>query len=218
MANDLATLRTKLATALSDPTYGYWTSAEMDDLVKDAIDNLWPRYAQRTHGRNNYALSNIATMSNLTVPDQSWYGIPVSIDEIDHIEMVDSAGAVIDEMPVGTWMAHFAEDGTSDRLQINPAYSNLAYRFRVQGLKRYNLTDALIPNEYIDLVISASRSEAYRRALGDRMRFKQWATTNQIQNVSVTEMLGMIQESERKADQQRSLNGRVWRRPVSARV
>jgi hypothetical protein len=208
MANDLATLRTKLAVALSDPTFGYWTSAEMDDLVKDAVNNLWPRYARRVDGM---------TITIPLVEGTDFYTIPADVKEIDSIQWLDADGVFQDYLPDGSWLPTYDESGTA-RLQINESYAALGGSLRLSGLLAYNVTTSLIPDNLVDLVISLARAEAYRRALGDRMRFKQWATTNQIQNVSVNEMLGIINESERKAAELRSNTPRAQRRPVPARV
>lgn len=206
--NDLATLKTKLAVALSDPTFGYWTASEMEDLVRDAVNNLWPRYGQRVSGQS---------VTIPLVPGTSFYTIPAGVAEIDSIQWVDADGEFQDFLPDGTWLTTFDGDGTN-LLQINEAYASLGGTLRLSGLRKYNVTTYLIPDNLVDLVISLARSEAYRRALGDRMRFKQWATTNQIQNVSVNEMLGIINESERKAAEMRATTPRTQRRPVPARV
>lgn len=208
MANDLPTLRTKLAVALSDPTFGYWTSAEMDDLVKDAVNNLWPRYGQRISGQS------------VTIPlvtGTSFYAIPAGVVEVDSIQWLNADGEFQDYLPEGSWLPTYDGDG-ANIIQINPSYAALGGSLRLSGLRKYDLTTSLIPDNLVDLVISLARAEAYRRALGDRMRFKQWATTNQIQNVSVNEMLGIINESERKAAEMRQNTPRTQRRPVPARV
>jgi hypothetical protein len=208
MANDLPTLKTKLAVALSDPTFGYWTSAEMEGLVTDAVNNLWPRYGQRIHGED---------ITVALVEGAAFYDLPAGVAEVDSIQWVDGDGQTQDWLPEGTWLPTYDGDGVSS-LQINPAYASMGGSLRLGGLRKYNLTTALIPDSLADLVISLARAEAYRRALGDRMRFKQWATTNQIQNVSVNEMLGIINESERKAAELRTNTPRTQRRPVPARV
>jgi hypothetical protein len=208
LANNLATLKTALAVSLSDPTFGYWTAAEMEGLVTDAVENLWPRYGQRIHGQ---------TVTVVLVPGTSFYTIPAGVAEIDSIQWIDSSGVFQDFLPEGTWFPTFDGDGVNS-LQINEAYASQGGTLRLSGLRKYDVTTVLVPDNLVDLVISLARAEAYRRALGDRMRFKQWATTNQIQNVSVNEMLGIINESERKAAELRTNTPRTQRRPVPARV
>jgi hypothetical protein len=208
VANDLATLRTKLAVALSDPTFGYWSSAEMDDLVKDAVGNLWPRYGRRVDGQS---------ITITLVPGTSFYTIPSTVKEIDSIQWIDSGGVFLDYLPDGTWLPTYDENGTP-KLQINPAYADQGGTLRLSGILKYDTATTLIPDDLTDLVMSMARAEAYRRALADRMRFRQWATSNQVSNTSVNEMLGVISESERKAAEWRQTHPRTQRRPVPGRV
>lgn len=208
MANDLPTLRTKLAAALSDPTFGYWTSAEMDDMIRDAVNALWPRYGGRIDGMN---------VTIPLVPGTSFYDLPAGVTEIDTLQWLNADGTLQDYLPAGSWLIHYTDSGTS-RLQINEGFAALGGSLRLGGVLRYDLATNLLPDRLVQLVVSLARAEAYRRALGDRMRFKQWATTNQIQNVSVNEMLGIINESERKAAELRANTPRTWRRPVPARA
>ena len=208
MANDLATLKTKLAVALSDPTFGYWTSAEMEDLIRDAVNDLWPRYGHRIDGM---------TVSIALVEGTDFYDLPATVQEVDSIQWLDADGAFQDFLPDGSWMIHSTDTGTQ-RLQINPNFAAMGGSLRLGGILKYDVTTNLIPDDITGVVISSARAEAYRRALGDRMRFKQWATTNQIQNVSVNEMLGVISESERKVAEYMSRHPRTQRRPVPARV
>lgn len=207
MANDLATLRGRLSVAVSDTAFGYWTSAEMDTTVQDAVNNLWPRYGAR--------LSSEASLVTL-VADQAWYALPANIAEVDKVFLLDATGKIVMEMPPGTWMTEF--NTTGSRILINSDYTSIGTQLRISGLARYNVTTVLIPDDLADLVVAQARAELYRRALGDRMRFKQWATSNQVENVSVNEMVQIINESERKAEELRVRAPRTWRRPVPARV
>lgn len=203
MANDAATLRTRLAEQLNDPLFGYWSSTVMDNLIKDAINALYPRFFR-------WLATESQTIA--AVADASWYTLPTDMVEVFRIDWLDSSGKMVDAMPGGSWQVH----GT--RLQINPGYSLAGYTFRLVGAAKYDLTTNYIPDELVELVLSRARAEAYRRAMGDRMNFKQWAARSQVQNVSVNEMLGMIRDAEQKAEQLTVTTNRNMRLPVPGRV
>lgn len=201
MANDLAGLRTRLAEQLSDPAFGYWSSAEMGNLVTDAVNSLYPRFARPM------TMQVVAAIA-----DEDLYTLPTGMVEVNRVEWLDSSGNMVDEMTPGTW------EVTPGQLHINPNYSLAGWSYRLFGFGRYDVTTNLIPDDFVALVLARARAEAYRRALGDRSNFKQWAARNQVQNISVNELLNMTQEAESMADKLTVTAPKVWRKPVPGRV
>lgn len=80
----------------------------------------------------------------------------------------------------------------------------------------YDTTANYIPNRLIPLVIARARAEAYRRLAADRQKFKAWLSRNQEQNVTVNELLQMINEADNEAlvlDR----GQKSWQKPVPGR-
>lgn len=203
MANDIATLRTRLAEDLMDPTMSYWSTTYLASILTEAINELWPRFGRQ-----------LATESQIiaAVDDQSWYTVPTGMVEVHRVEVIDSDGQMIDELAPGTWDIH----GT--RIQINPTFAISGYTFRLVGLAKYDATVNLIPDELVPLVLARARAKAWQRALSDRLNFRQWATQNQIQNVSINEMIGMIRVGMAEFEDLYNRLPRARRRPVPGRV
>ena len=201
MANDLAGLRTRLAEQLSDPAFGYWNSTEMGNLVTDAVNSLYPRFGRPM------TMATLAAIDNEDI-----YTVPSGMTEVWRVEWLTDAGEMVDELEPGTW------EVVNGQFHVNPNYSTAGWSFRLTGLGRYDVATNLIPDDLVPLVLARARAEAYRRALGDRANFKQWAARNQVQNVSVNELLGMTQEAEALADKLTVTAPRTWRKPVPGRV
>ena len=81
---------------------------------------------------------------------------------------------------------------------------------------KYDTTTHLIPDDLVQLVLAYSRAEAYRRLAGDRQRFTAWLSRNQTQNISINEMLQMINEAETEARRLKA-ERKTWQKPVPGR-
>jgi hypothetical protein len=80
----------------------------------------------------------------------------------------------------------------------------------------YDTTANYIPDRLIPLIVARARAEAYRRLAADRQKFKAWLSRNQEQNVSINELLQMINEADNEAlvlDR----GQKSWQKPVPAR-
>ncbi len=208
MANDLATLRTKLATALRDPTMETWPSAELDDLLTWSCRSLYPRVAVEM-SLPVYPL----------VTDQEDYDIPSGILEVSRVDLAQvSDDSLLYPLPGGTWEVYGDVWNSTAKLFINKVYSNPDYYLVVHGYGIYDLVDSTPPDHWVPYILARSRAEAYRRIAGDRARYEQWLASNQTQNMSVNELLNLIQDADSEADRQWRTMPRTVRRPVPGRV
>lgn len=87
---------------------------------------------------------------------------------------------------------------------------------RLHAHNQYDTTANYIPERLVPLVIARARAEAYRRLAADRQKFKAWLSRNQEQNVTINELLQMINEADNEAlvlDR----GQKSWQKPVPAR-
>lgn len=208
MANDLGTLSGLLATKLSDEDHKAWASTEKDELIIRAVGGLYPRYVRPMH-------EPIWPVST-EIED---YPLPAGMIEVTRVDTGEVAtDTLLDHMPEGTWEIQGDPNVGTGVLHINRHYLLDDYYLILHGFGRYDLTANLIPDDLVALVLEKATSEAWRRALGERMRFKQWAAGSQVENVSVNEMVSIIATSDRRVDQLMSMYPRTQRKPVPARV
>lgn len=207
MANDLATLRTRLAADLKDPAFGYWPSASLDYWLKDAVNTLYPRYARNID-------SSVAGSRISAVDAQEWYALPTGMVEVDRADWYDNNTPAnnLDELPLGTWLV----DGANFR--VNPAYAIAGYTFRLHGLGKYDLTTNYPGDELVPIIIARSSASAARYAMNDRINFRQWAETNPISSTSSGELIQMIADEERSVSRVEARIPRTMRAPVPGRV
>ena len=85
------------------------------------------------------------------------------------------------------------------------------------GYQTYDLTTNYIPDTLIPLVLAIARVEAYRRMAGSRSKFETWLAANQSQNVTVNELLLLINEADAEAQRLARLFRR-WHKPVPGRI
>lgn len=204
MANDLATLETALALALRDASHVTWTQAENNALLGWAAASIWPKVAKRTR--------EIVTLTD----DTDQYTL-TDVAEINRIDKLDEDDFIEQIIPGGTW--EFWGDGESagGTLYINPSYSETGKTLRVHGWAPYNLSTNLPADRHVPLILAIARAEACRREIARRANFKNWQTLNQVQNISVNELVLMVNEADAEA-QRLSASLKTWRRPVPARV
>lgn len=210
MPNDLATLRARLETQLSDATNAAWSQAEKEDLIRDAVQNLYPHNARPF----------VAPIWPLTANKEN-YNAPTGMLEVHRVEL----GAVATDLllrvlDTGTWYTYDDALTGSLKLFINKRYSDPAYYYIVHGVGRYDLTTVgnYIPDHLIPLVLASARLEAYRRSVGEAARFEQWQNADPTQMGSVNQLLSLVENAERDLMRLRATIGRTNRRPVPARL
>lgn len=212
MANDLATLNGYLKVALRDPLDETWTSAEKGNLLTWAIAQLGSRMSKR------------ATATVAISPTVSWYDLSaLGLATVDRVDLYNgspfsAASRRMMALPGGTWeVTGDILSGSSPQLYINPNYATAGYYMLLHGTAKFDTASSLVPDRYVPAVLAVARAEAYRRVTADRMRFKAWLAKNQVQNVSVNEMIQMVNEAD--AEAQRLIgNVQITGKPVPGRV
>lgn len=213
MPNDLATLRGKLDVQLNDATHVTWTQAEKEELVTQAVNGLYPRFA-RPFSKPIYPLTL----------DRETYPAPAGMMEVYRVELGEVVSdELVQVLDTGTWYTF--NNPLTDELEIfvNKRYSDPDYYYILHGFGRYTLTsgqtpDELIPDALVQKVLADARVEAYRRLIGQRARFLQWQASNQQQDVTINELLALTQEAQGEAERLGARMPRTSRRPVPARL
>lgn len=197
MANNLATLSSKLATQLRDTAHETWNSTEKDDLVTWAVARLYPHLARRI---------DPTTTTVTLVTETYFYSAPSGVIEVEQIELVDADDVERGFLNPQAW--HTVGDEFSTlKIRVAPTIVE-AYvdgTLRVHGYGRYDTSTNLIPDDFVPLVLAMARVEAYRRMGGDRAQFLQWQASEQNQDMSVGELLSLVNEAEVAEE-------RLWRR------
>jgi len=205
MANDLATLRGKLDTQLRDTGHEAWEQTEKEDLITWAVHSLYPRRA-RVMDEPIYPLD----------PEMEDYAVPTGMREVNRVDWGQvSTDHFVVRLPGDVWYTY--GEPTSLVLWVSRDYTSADYYLIAHGYGVYDLTSNLIPDEYVPLVLARARSEAYRRMAGDRARFEQWLSSNQTQNMSVNELLQLIQDADDQAERLDRMLPRAQRLPVPGR-
>lgn len=210
MANDLSTLEPKLATKLRDAGHAVWAIAENQDLLTWACAQLYPR------------LARILQETVVLVDSQDQYTI-TTLSDISRVDQIDPnstpANLLVQQMMGGTWEFWGNHETIGGTLYINPQFANHSYSLRVHGYAPYALTNATPavnpPDRYVNLILATAGSEAVRRQITDRAKFKQFDALSQNQNVSSYELTIMLNEMDTEAARL-TLSERVWRRPKPA--
>lgn len=208
MPNNLATLNSKLATALRDTDHAVWATAEKDDLITWAVAGLYPHIARR--------LDPTATTITL-VSETYFYSAPADVVEIEQLEWVSTDAEERGFVQGQAWHTVGDTYGANLKVRVSPSIVEQGGTLRVHGYGRYDTTTNLIPDDFVPLVLAMARCEAYERIVGERSRFLQWQSSEQEQDMSVNELLNMIQ-SARFERERESSRFRTQRRPVPGRL
>lgn len=208
MSNDLATLSSKLATALRDTTHSVWNSTEKDDLVTWAVDSLYPRFAR---------ILDPETTTVTLVSETYFYPLPSGVVEVSTVETY-SGTEEYGPLDGQAWQIVGDPYAGTGKLRVGPTIAETGYTVRMHGYGTYDVTTNFIPDQLVPLVIARARGEAYRRMGADRAQFLQWQASEQNQNMSVNELVLLINEADADAAQLESRYGRTWRRPVPGRL
>lgn len=207
MANDLATLTTKLSTKLRDSGNAVWASTELNDILTWACAQLYPRLARSV--RESVTLVNDTDQYALT-----------TVASVSRVDMVDPSTTPVDELVMilspGTWeWWPTAENAAGGTLFINRGYGDANYHLRVHGYAPYDLSTNYPIDAYVPALLGMAAAEAIRRMMTDRAKFKQWQVYAQEQNISLNEFIGMVNEGDAEA-QRLFLGRRTWRKPLPA--
>lgn len=208
MANNLATLNGKLATALRDATYAVWTTGEMDDLINWSVSRLWPRQARPILPSS----ASITLVANTT-----YYNLPSGALAVSRADWYDASGNEVGPVSGRHWEIVGDPFTGAGQLHIANSLTQSGGTLKLHAYGRYDTTTNLIPDEFVPLVLARARGEAYRRVGADRAKFSEWLTHNQLSNMSVNELVILINEADSET---RSLEKqfKTQMKPVSGRV
>lgn len=204
MPNDLATMKTALATQLRDTTNATWTAAELGDLLTWATSMVFQDRPRSV------------TESVTLADDDDQYTLS-TVQDVFRVDILDADGVLFMSVPTGAW--ELWSDGQSDSptLYINPRYARTGWTLRVHGYAPYDLSTNYPPDRMVPLLLAVARAEALRRELGRRARFENWAQSNPINNTSVNEMTQMLNEADAEAERLRR-QLRIIHKPKPGRV
>jgi hypothetical protein len=213
VANDLATLRGKLALRLRDTGYVTWTSAEMDDLLTLAAAELPGFGVQREND------ATVAGSKTTIVSGTYSYSLPTGMTNVYRIDIEDSAGSWSYAVADGGWelTGDVPTGGGKVRFpaSVNDNWSGGKYIFH--GYSGYDLTTNYPSDALVPLILAIARAEAYRSMAGSRARFEAWLANSQSQNVTVNELLQMVNEADSEVERL-ARRARRWHRPVPGRI
>lgn len=209
MSNDLIKMRESLRQQLSDVNDETWDAGEKDDLLLWAMRRL--NY-KAPRPQNPFATGQTITLVSGTYT----YSVNSDTRNVHRVLLADANGdyvggitawEIIGDLLLGTAEIHVAptivETWAGGTLQL---YSSA----------NYDLKTNVIPDDYVSALLAIARAEALRRLITNRARFKKWQVANQVQNVSVNELIQMVNEADRNASEEELLL-KQWQLPVQAR-
>jgi hypothetical protein len=207
MANDAATLRGYLQSALRDTTNATWSTTEMDNAIARAVRTLYPRIA--------VPLDPETYTQTLTSGDY-YYALNAAIVELNTVYWVDTNSDERGALQPGTWEVVGDTIAGTAKIHVHPRIADFGGTLRYHGFGRYDLTTNKIPDDYVNLVIAKAEVELLHYLKNDRARFEQWLNSRQDQNVSVNELLTLINNAEQRADMLKS-ERQTFRKPKAGR-
>jgi len=211
VSNDQTTLRGLLTTQLRDTDLNtsadVWSRTEKNDLLTYALARLYPRLSRE--------LDPESTTITLVANDY-FYSLPTGVMAVSSVDWVDTDSNEMGPIGLGSWEVVGSPILGTAKLHVSPVIANQGGTLRLNGYGRFDLTTNYIPDDYVPLVLALARAEAYRRLAGLRTRFKAWQAANQGQNVTVNELLLLVNEADAEANRLLS-QMRVWKKPVPGR-
>jgi len=219
VANDLMVLEPALSLALRDVSNETWTSSELNDILEWSVARLWPHASRQLDPTDdNY----IITLAEGTY----FYDIHEDYRAVSRLDMVDTNDNELGPVWGRAWEISGDIDAGVGQIHISPRIVDSCdgYTLRLVGYGPYvaqpgDGETGAIPNNLVPLVLALGRAEAYRRLASDRERFKAWLSRNQNQNVSVNELIQLINEADNEAQKLwREPGVKRWQKPVSGRV
>jgi hypothetical protein len=210
VANDAATLNGYLDLALRDSTDVTWTSAEKDASIARAVRNLSPKVT-RSLDPASYTLTLVA--------GTYYYSLNAAVVYLSRLDLVEADGTERGPLRDGTWETSGDLLTGAGKVHVSPTVVDKwdGSTLRCVGYGRYDVTTNYIPDDYIELVISIAAAELIKRLLADRSAFLQHGVTRQDQNISVTEMVTMLNAFEQAAREKKAA-ATTFRKPVPGRV
>ena len=215
MANDLESMRARLRDQLADTDDETWNAGEKDEILVWAV--------RRLNQRLNRPLDPEATAQNITlVSDDYWYDIDSGITHISRVDYIDANSDYWGALKSGWEIVGDIVTGNA-KLHLSPELVERGGSVRLVAYGRYELATqgssqvSAIPDDYVTLVLAIARAEAYRRLVSNRARFEQWQVANQVQNISVNELIQMVGDADRQAEDEWQYLKR-WQKPVVGRI
>jgi len=221
VANDLETMRQRLRDVLFDTDDATWNAGEKDDILKMAVRRLSRRIPRPIDPED--ASADIALVSGTY-----YYDVPAIFTEVTKVFYMNT-----DDDPIGYLQSGWEIQGDVaagfGKIHVSPRTVEALGTLRLYGYGRYTLNtlaevaalegadSTTILEDHVPLVLAWSQEAAWRRLLSDRARFRQWQNANQTQNVSVNEIIQMIQDASRQADEEWALLRR-FQTPVIGRI
>jgi hypothetical protein len=215
MANDLETMRQRLRDVLFDVDDATWNSGEKDDILQMAVRRLSQRLPRPLD-------PTLAAQLITLVSGTYHYAIDDDTILVERVFYINTNGDRIGYMESG-WEVVGDLTTAVGKLHVSPQTVEQGGTLQIGGTGRYTLTTTdssqlfAIPDDYIPLVLAYSVAAAQRRLLVDRARFRQWQNTNQTQNVSVNELVQMVADADRQADDE-WVTLKRWGKPVIGRI
>jgi hypothetical protein len=211
----LEAVRDELESALYDSSNETWSTTELDYFLQRAVTRLALRAPK--------PVATDATVATITlVSGTYYYSIDSSIIQVDAVMYENSDEDLIGYMKAGWEISGDLWAGTA-KLHVSPTTVEQGGKLYLRGHQKYTLTAAAgdqtnaVTVEHVPYIISAARVSAYDQLLSDRARFRQWQNQNQLQNVSINELLQMRAEAEDQRDYEWSIVKR-WQRPTIGRI
>src|SRR5688500_7325151 len=204
--NNLATLRAQLDTQLRDIDHEVWGQTEKEQLLINSVARLYPRVVR-------HIVSLVPTVANTYT-----YTLDENIRNVFRIDVLNASSEMTHVLPNGSWELWGTTSGSDAlTLHVGRLFIQANNTLRVHGYGRYDIEDNTIDDSLVPLVLARARAEAYRRMGVDRVKFEEWLSANQTQNVSVNELLQLINEAEREAEFLERQSATI-KKPVPARV
>lgn len=204
--NNLATLRAQLDTQLRDLEHTVWDQTEKEQLLINAVARLYPTVVRNI-------IVNVPTVVN-----NYTYALDTSIRNVFRVDVLNASSEMTHVLPNGSWEIWGTTAGSEElTLHVGRLFIQANNTLRVHGYGRYDITTNSIDDTLVPLVLARARAEAYRRMGAKRVQFENWLVANQTQNVSVNELLQLINEAEREAEFLERQSATI-KKPVPARV
>lgn len=208
-------MRQRLRDQLSDQEDDTWSAGEKDDTL------LWS--VRRLNQRLPRPLDPESAAATVTLVSADYfYAIDATVTHVNAVEWVNTNSDEMGYLEAGWEVVGDLVTGLG-KLHISPQIVEQGGTLRLHGSGRYTLTTQTtsqtlaIPDDYVPLVMAWARAECYRRLTADRARFVQWQVSNQIANVSINELVQMVNDADRQAEDEAIFLKR-WQRPVIGRV
>lgn len=217
MGNTLEEMRERLRDALSDEQDETWSAGEKDETLLFVV--------RRLGQRNPWPLDPEA-QSIALVADQFYYDLPGNVVSVSQVSWSNADGEPLGYLAGGSWEVVGDPWTSQGKLHVAPRIANAGGTLYILGYGRYTIPDKgtvfadenpTLPNDYVQLVLDLATARLLRQLLSSRARFQQWQNANQTQNITVNELIQMINLAEAAAKSELAELKRA-QRPVPARV